>query len=80
MATLTAKQRDSLKDSDFVFPKTRQYPIPDEDHARNALARVSQFGTENEKAAVHAAVNRKFPKIGMIASAAANKLKERKGV
>lgn len=40
------------------------YPIPDKAHARNALARVSQFGTPAEKAAVRAKVHRKFPGIG----------------
>ena len=74
MSTLSAKQREKLKASDFVFPKTRQYPIPDENHARNALARVAQYGTAEEKAAVHAAVRRKFPRIGAVAEAAAKKM------
>jgi len=74
MSTLSAKAREKLRPSDFVFPKTRQYPIPDENHARNALARVAQYGTAAEKAAVQAAVRRKFPKIGALAEAAAKKL------
>jgi len=40
-----------------------RYPIHDEAHARNALARVSQFGTTDEKAKVRAAVKREFPDI-----------------
>lgn len=40
------------------------YPIEDKAHARNALARVSQFGTPAEKAEVRRAVHKKFPNIG----------------
>jgi hypothetical protein len=40
------------------------YPINDASHARNALARVSQNGTAQEKAQVRAAVKRKYPNIG----------------
>jgi hypothetical protein len=39
------------------------YPIPDESHARNALARVSQHGSEAEKRKVKSAVAKKFPEI-----------------
>ena len=62
---LTYQQRKSLPSSTFVFPGERRYPIPDKSHARNALARVSQFGSSSEKSKVRAAVKRKFPKIGM---------------
>lgn len=40
------------------------YPIPDAGHARNALARVSQHGSSEEKAKVRAKVKAKFPGIG----------------
>lgn len=60
---LTTEERHDLPDSDFVFPKERKYPIPDESHARNALARVAQHGTEEEKEKVRAAVHAKFPDI-----------------
>lgn len=62
-AELTAKRRDGLPASDFVFPKDRKYPIPDESHARNALARVAQHGTPDEISKVRAFVKRKFPDI-----------------
>jgi len=62
MAVLTSKKRDALPTSDFAGPD-RSYPIHDESHARNALARVSQYGTESEKARVRAAVHRKYPGI-----------------
>jgi len=60
---LTAKARKHIKPSNFALPGGR-YPIHDAAHARNALARVSQFGTPDEKAKVRAAVHRKFPGIG----------------
>ena len=41
------------------------YPIPDESHARNALARVSQHGSEAEKRKVKSAVSKKFPDIAI---------------
>lgn len=61
---LTTKGRKQIKGENFVFPKGRRYPIHDAAHARNALARVSQFGTEVEKAKVKAAVHRRYPEIG----------------
>ena len=63
MAKLTYKQREKLPSSAFVFPETDGYPIHDEAHARNALARVSAFGTPAEKAKVRAAVHRRYPGI-----------------
>jgi hypothetical protein len=64
MAKLTYGERKKLKTSTFAIPSERKYPIPDKSHARNALARVSQFGSPAEKAKVRAAVHRKFPSIG----------------
>ena len=64
LAELTAKARKKLGKSSFAIPEKRAYPIPDESHARNALARVAQFGTPAEKARVRAAVARRFPNIG----------------
>lgn len=60
---LNAAARNSLPDSAFALPG-RRYPIHDENHARNALARVAQNGTPDEQAKVKAAVHRKFPNIG----------------
>lgn len=64
LAELTMKARKRLQPGQFAISQKRAYPIPDESHARNALARVSQFGTPAEKAAVRATVARKFPNIG----------------
>ena len=65
MARLTAKARKALPASDFALGKGH-YPIEDKNHARNALARVSQYGTSSEKARVRAAVHRKYPGIGSL--------------
>jgi len=63
MATLTTKKRKSLKKKSFALPGERAYPINDKVHARNALARVAQFGTAAEKRRVRAAVKKKYPDI-----------------
>lgn len=63
MAKLTARGRNRLPGSAFALPG-RRYPIENRAHARNALARVSQFGTPAQKAKVRAAVHRRFPGIG----------------
>ncbi len=73
MSVLNTAQRKKISGGQFALPpgaeeKRRgikgRYPIHDEAHARNALARVSQYGSESEKARVRAAVHRKFPEIG----------------
>lgn len=68
MAKLSYQQRKRLPKSSFVVPSKApgggSYPIPDAAHARNALARVSQFGSSSQKARVRAAVHRRFPTIG----------------
>ena len=63
MAKLTAKRRNALSPKSFAGPD-RSYPIPDASHARNALSRVSQFGSPALKAKVRAKVHAKFPGIG----------------
>ena len=70
---LTAGERQALPKSSFALPGKGKgpkgagagsYPIPDESHARNALARVSQHGSSAEKARVRAKVHAKYPGIG----------------
>ncbi len=39
------------------------YPMPDIKHARNALARVAQYGTPAEQARVKAMAYRMFPSL-----------------
>ena len=69
MARLSYKERKNMSKREFAVPSTRKggkggYPIPDASHARNALARVSQFGSSAQKAEVRAKVHAKFPNIG----------------
>jgi len=61
MAKLTWKQRSELPAKEFAGPN-RSFPIEDKNHARNALARASQFHPEL-KAQIRAKVHRKFPDI-----------------
>jgi hypothetical protein len=63
MSLLKAKQRNALPSKDFAGPD-RSYPIPDKSHARNALARASQFASAGEKEKIDAKVHSKFPSIG----------------
>jgi len=60
---LIYKARKALPNSAFVFPEKRAYPIHDLAHARNALARVSQFGSPAEQATVHQAVYQRYPQM-----------------
>lgn len=64
MAKLTSGARKALPKKSFAEPGKRAYPINNANHARNALSRVSQFGSSAEKAKVRSAVKRKFPNIG----------------
>ena len=73
MAKLTWNERKGMKKSTFAIPKKKNkknpageggYPIPDRSHAANALSRVSQFGTPEEKAQVRAKVHALFPNLG----------------
>jgi hypothetical protein len=55
--------RAQLKKSSFALPDEEKYPIPDIEHARNALARVAQHGSAAEKRRVRAAVEKKYPSL-----------------
>lgn len=63
MAKLTSQARNALSKTAFVFPGERAFPINDENHARNALARASSQSPARA-AKVRAAVHRKYPGIG----------------
>lgn len=72
MGKLTAGQRQSLPKKDFALPGKGEgpggkgsgsYPIPDEPHARNALARAAQHASPDEQAKIKAKVKAKFPGI-----------------
>lgn len=69
MAKLSYKERKKMPKKEFALPSKKKggkggYPIPDKSHARNALARVSAYGTPSEKKTVRAKVHAKFPSIG----------------
>lgn len=71
MARLSYGARKAMPKKSFALPSKREggkggYPIPDKAHARNALSRVSQFGSSSEKATVRAKVHAKFPGIGKL--------------
>jgi hypothetical protein len=42
MAELSEKQRDSLDEDQFAFPKERKEPLNNAAHVRNAIARFDQ--------------------------------------
>lgn len=63
MAKLTTAGRDKIAPKNFAGPK-KSYPIEDKSHARNALARVSEYGSPSVKAEVRAKVHEKYPSIG----------------
>lgn len=60
-APLTARRRNALPDSAFVFPDDRSYPIDTPERARAALSRIEQFGSDDEIRRVRAAVRRRYP-------------------
>ena len=60
---LTAAERHALPAKDFALPGER-YPVDTPNRARNALSRVSQVGSSEEKAAVRRKVHSKYPTIG----------------
>jgi len=63
MAKLSTEARNKISTKDFAV-KGRRYPIEDRSHAKNALARVSQFGSSEEKSEVRAKVHKKYPGMG----------------
>lgn len=73
MARLDLTARKKLPASDFALPGqgkgpsgkgSGSYPINTPNRGRNALARVSQFGSSQQKAEVRAKVKQKYPSIG----------------
>lgn len=78
----TQTGRARMSRSNFALPKGTgskpgqdQYRIDDRAHARNALSRVAQHGTPDEKRKVRRKVAAKYPGIGQ---AAAPKRKKKK--
>ena len=67
MAKLTTEERKKLPAKDFAGGKGH-YPIEDASHARDALSRVSEYGSPALKKEVRAKVHAKFPGIGHAAA------------
>lgn len=63
MTLLNAAERNKLKAGDFALPKERAYPMHTLSHARDALSRVAQGGTPDERAKVKAAVHKRYPQL-----------------
>lgn len=62
-APLSTEKRKRLRDSSFVFPRERKFPIDTIERARNALARIVQTGTPSQIARVRTAVFKKYPSL-----------------
>lgn len=60
---LSAAERKKIPRALFAIPERRAYPIDTLARARNALARVAQYGTDDEKIRVPRAVYRNWPQI-----------------
>jgi hypothetical protein len=64
---LTTTAREHIAPRNFAIPEkapdSGSYPIEDLPHAKNALARVSQFGTPEEQARVRKSVYDKYPEL-----------------
>ena len=63
MAKLNAAKRKKIPTSEFGLPEKKAYPLENANHARNALARASQFATPDEEAEIKAKVAKRFPGI-----------------
>lgn len=55
--------RSKLPDSSFAVPSRRAYPVNTPGRAKNAIARVQQFGSTGEKKKVFAKVKKRYPAI-----------------
>lgn len=60
---LTEAKRNKIPTKEFAVPGERKYPIENIAHARNALARVAQFGSPAEQAQVRKAVAARYPSL-----------------
>jgi len=74
MAVLSSKKRQALPAKSFALPGKGEgpkgkgagsYPINDEAHARNALARAAQHASPAEQATIKRKVAAKFPGIAV---------------
>lgn len=66
---LDPKVREKLKDSDFVFPDKRSWPIHDEKHAKTALVWATWPQYKDLKKEIVAAVIKKYPHLKGVGAA-----------
>jgi hypothetical protein len=77
MGKLNAAKRNALPGGDFAGPD-RSYPDENPSHARNALARVSEYGSPEVKAEVRAKVKKDWPAIGVKSLKKSGKISDKK--
>jgi hypothetical protein len=67
MSELSEKQRDSLDDDKFAFPKERKEPLEDASHVRNAIARFDQVEgvSDDERDAAWKRIKKAADKFGV---------------
>ncbi len=67
MVELTEKQRDSLDEDQFAFPKERKEPLNNASHVRNAIARFNQVEgvSDDERDAAWSRITRAAKKHGV---------------
>ncbi|GAA3895763.1 hypothetical protein GCM10022276_13530 [Sphingomonas limnosediminicola] len=67
MSELSEKQRDSLDEDQFAFPKERKEPLSNASHVRNAIARFNQVRdvSDDERDAAWGRIKRAAKKHGV---------------
>lgn len=67
MSELSEKQRDSLDEDQFAFPKERKEPLSNASHVRNAIARFDQVRdvSDDERDAAWGRIKRAAKKHGV---------------
>jgi hypothetical protein len=66
---LSQSDKDKLKDTDFVFPDRRAWPIHDEKHAKTALVWATWPQYKNLKAQIVATVLKRYPNLKGVGAA-----------
>jgi hypothetical protein len=66
---LSPAERDKLKDSDFIFPSNRSWPIHDKKHATTALVWATWPQYKDLKKQIVASVLKKYPELKGVGAA-----------
>ena len=62
-AVLTTKERKAIPKKKFGLPGQGKYPMPDINHARNALSRAAQNASPSEQATIKRKAYKLFPQL-----------------